>query len=52
MYTQCPEDQRVQQRTQQLEVTDQSPVIKIKHKLIGKVYIMVALFYYQYLVFG
>ena len=51
MYTQCPEDQRVQQRTQQLEVTDQSPVIKIKHKLIGKVYIMVAL-YYQYLVFG
>ena len=43
MYTQCPEDQQVQQRTQQLEVIDQSPVIKIKQKLIGKVFIMVAI---------
>ena len=49
MYTQFPKDQHVQPRIQQLEVTDQSPVIKIKHKLIGKVYIMVALYY---LVFG
>ena len=44
MYTQFPEDQHVQPRTQQLEVIDQSPVIKIKQTLIGKVYIVAALF--------
>ena len=44
MYTQFPEDQHVQQRIQQLEVIDQSPVIKIKQTFIGKVRIMVALY--------
>ena len=44
MYTQFPEDQHVRPRTQQLEVIDQSPVIKYKQTFMAKVCIVTVLY--------